>query len=390
MTQFDRLLGFFPAAMAGVQVSYTCDSLARELARAIDVRVLCHATIKGFSAPRVHPVVPGWLTRYGYRYLHRPLRLQERLEQKFEKEVKSSDLAWIWPTDRKRVAEWCKDNAIPYAVEMINSPERLAKTFLDRQFGMISLPPRHRITERTIADEEEVLFAADLIFSPHPETDKWLLDAGIPQSRIITSSFGWDPSIKNGCESKTKNRSRSGVDVLFVGTLCVRKGTHLLVQAWNAARVDGVLRLFGWDSNDFTGEREHLIAGARVHRHGPVRPATVARLMREADIFAFPTIEEGGPQVTYEAAAHGLAIITTPMGAGRAVRHGKEAIVIGAEDHDRWVYWLRKLASDRDLRLSLGQAARERSRQFKWSEVARRRVEMLHATQMAGGTKVGS
>ena len=53
----------------------------------------------------------------------------------------------------------------------------------------------------------------------------------------------------------------------------------------------------------------------------------VGAVYRSADVFAFPSLEEGDPLVTYEACGCGLPIITTPMGAGRVVRHNREGFV---------------------------------------------------------------
>ena len=45
----------------------------------------------------------------------------------------------------------------------------------------------------------------------------------------------------------------------------------------------------------------------------------IALAYREADFFAFPSLEEGGPLVTYEAMANGLPVLTSPMRAGGVV-----------------------------------------------------------------------
>ena len=52
--------------------------------------------------------------------------------------------------------------------------------------------------------------------------------------------------------------------------------------------------------------------------------ADVRALYRTADVFVFPSLEEGGPQVTYEACGCGLPVITTPMGAAESARQNQE------------------------------------------------------------------
>jgi glycosyltransferase involved in cell wall biosynthesis len=98
---------------------------------------------------------------------------------------------------------------------------------------------------------------------------------------------------------------------------------------------------------------------------------------RQADIFAFPSLEEGSPLVTYEAMAHGLPILTSPMGAGSIVRDGIDGMIVSPYEHDAWVEALRKLASSPDLRTRFGDAARQRAQEFTWERVADRRAKLM-------------
>ena len=100
-------------------------------------------------------------------------------------------------------------------------------------------------------------------------------------------------------------------------------------------------------------------------------------LLAASHVFAFPTLEEGGPIVTYEAAAAGLAILTTPMGAGAVIRNGIDGIVLDPFDHDGWVQALRMLASDASLRSRLGEAARRRAQDFTFEKTALQRCKAL-------------
>ena len=79
------------------------------------------------------------------------------------------------------------------------------------------------------------------------------------------------------------------------------------------------------------------------------RPS-VAPLFHSADVFVFPTLEEGGPQVTYEAAGCGLPVITTPMGAARLVESGRTGIVVEPGSVEHLADAIRLLADRPDLR----------------------------------------
>ena len=69
----------------------------------------------------------------------------------------------------------------------------------------------------------------------------------------------------------------------------------------------------------------------------------IAFAYREADFFAFPSLEEGSPLVTYEAMANGLPVLTSPMGAGGIVRDGKDGIIVSPYDEEALVTGLQQL-----------------------------------------------
>lgn len=81
------------------------------------------------------------------------------------------------------------------------------------------------------------------------------------------------------------------------------------------------------------------------------------KFYREADVFVFPSLEEGGPQVTYEAAAHGLPLIVTPMGGGWIAKDRRNALVVPPSDSDALADAIVELHADEELRRTLGAAA---------------------------------
>jgi glycosyltransferase involved in cell wall biosynthesis len=104
----------------------------------------------------------------------------------------------------------------------------------------------------------------------------------------------------------------------------------------------------------------------------------IGSLYRSADIFVFPSLEEGGPQVTYEACGCGLPVVTTDMGAGRIIRHQREGFVLDPYDGPGWIAAIQALAEDRELRRKMSAAAAERAQRFIWPAVAgQRRRQMM-------------
>src|SRR5262249_8308163 len=149
----------------------------------------------------------------------------------------------------------------------------------------------------------------------------------------LRSSYGWLPArfAEVGAERPVSKEPR----FLFVGSVCVRKGAHLLAAAWSEAKVRGRLTVAGRIAGGFVGAGAALVRGPNIEYPGHC--VKIPELMSASDAFVFPTLEEGSPLVVYEAAAMGLAIVTTPMGAGEVLRDGAEAIVREPTDRRGWV-----------------------------------------------------
>jgi len=103
----------------------------------------------------------------------------------------------------------------------------------------------------------------------------------------------------------------------------------------------------------------------------------IGSLYRSADFFVFPTFEEGGPQVTYEAAGCGLPVITTPMGAARLVESERSGLVVAAGEHDHLRQALLSMAGNAEQRRRWGAEARRRAAEFTYQRVGRQRGEQL-------------
>jgi len=105
--------------------------------------------------------------------------------------------------------------------------------------------------------------------------------------------------------------------------------------------------------------------------HYPYNP-DISFAYKTADIFAFPSLEEGSPLVIYEAMAHGLPSLVSPMGAGGIVREGIDGLIVSPYDEDAWIESLQKLADSPELRKSFGASASVRAEEFTWQKVATR------------------
>lgn len=171
---------------------------------------------------------------------------------------------------------------------------------------------------------------------------------------------------------EVRNRPASG-RILFVGTAGLRKGIHTLGQA---------AQLLGREPYTY-----HVAGGVddTVRRHPLTRPLTflgriprldVAREYEAADVFVLPSLAEGSAEVTYEALAAGIPVVTTAE-AGSVVRDGIEGFVVPSSDPEALAARVRQIVEDRDLRERMASAARDRAREFTWARYSQRLAGML-------------
>ncbi|MDJ0979377.1 MAG: glycosyltransferase [Erythrobacter sp.] len=256
---------------------------------------------------------------------------------------------------------------------MINSPLAKAKPILDAAYQQVRLPPAHGIGHERVKAENAELGLYDYIFSSNDEVDAALLDLGIPECRILKTSFGWTRS--RFASAPVERAPGDGLRFVFVGSIDVRKGAPNLVEAWTKAAVDGQLLFAGSVEAGLRPIMESAFAKSDITHLGHV--ADVAELYRACDVFVFPTHEEGGPQVTYEAAACGLPVITTPMGAARLIEDGVTGLIAPAGDVDALAISMQCLASEPDLRARLAANAHSAVDRFEYENVGHNRAALL-------------
>ena len=384
-----RLYVYLPMPLTGRGVvSYTCAMLTQGMAdRHMAVTIIAP---RADHSPRLVPsvdvieILPRWARYVPYRWV------QDLARQKMESAFLSSmarsgsqtGAAYIWPDASPETIHELKRNNVMIFREMINCHTGTAKVILDQAYERFGVAPRHGITTESVQAERAALKAADYIFGPNALVEASLLENDVPSSKILQASYGWDPARFSGSDRLLP--PAEGLTAVFVGTICVRKGAHLLLDYWAQSGITGRLVLAGEMEPVIKEKSSDLLARDDVLSLGYVKD--IGALYRSADIFVFPSLEEGGPLVTYEACGCGLPVVTTPMGAGRIVRDNFEGFVIDPYDRDGWVAAIRTLAENIELRRTMAKASAERAQSFVWSEVAaRRRSQILSAIETTIG-----
>ena len=284
----------------------------------------------------------------------------------------SSAIAYFWPEAPISLVKYARSCGYITIREMINTSLGTAKKILDEAFDRLGLEADHKITEQAVEREREELAIYDYIFASNHFVEASLIEARISPTKILPSTFGWSPA---RYAASTSERCRGVLSILFVGAIGVRKGIPQLLAAWDKCGVDGELVLAGHVEKSIKPLLGPYLMTERVRLAGFV--PDVARLYKSADIFVFPTLEEGGPQVTYEAAGCGLPVITTPMGAGRMIVNEVNGLLVQPYDIEGLANAISSLASSRELRERLGQQAAKDASNYTYEKIGVSRAETL-------------
>ena len=319
----------------------------------------------------VRQVIP-W--PFPFRYA-RPIE-QPALNFFFKRALAKADprraVAYFWPSAPMALIRHAKDRGFLTVREMINTYAGTQKAILDEAYGRLGLPLKHAHNEKTVENERAELKSYDFIFAPNPRVEESLIRADIQPSKILRSSYGWSPE---KYAASSGEADRRGFRALFVGSLCVRKGLPQLLAAWKKSGVEGELLLVG--SMD---ESVKPLVAPYIGQHGIKHAGftyDVGRLYKSADALIFPTLEEGDPLVTYEAAGCGLPVITTSMGSANIIKDEVNGLLVKDYDVDGLAEAINRLANSPELRQRLGLQAAKDAKNFTYEKVGRDRARIL-------------
>lgn len=374
-----RIRTLLPMSYNGVGPSFTCMRILQGIQRAgVSCDLVLNRTRRPVEDISYRAAVPRILSLIPYRFVE--ARATERAEEFYLSNLNEGDVAYLWPAASLRIHQLASDRGAHIILEGINTRMARAKQILDAAYDRIGLPPAHGITEERIAEEEEKLGLASAIFAPSPAVEGALEGSTLRPGGVISSSYGTD--IPDWTRPEPTGESADAVRVLFVGYACVRKGFNTLLEAWGEAGLNGELIVAGDIEPAIRSKFADLLSRPDVRTVGFVRD--VCALYRSSDIFVLPSLEEGDPLVTYEAAAHGLPLVVSREGAGRMGSRGAGVRLVDARDPESLVSALRTLAGDTDEREALGRDARFAVEDFRWSAVGARRAQLLRTHLMQG------
>lgn len=151
--------------------------------------------------------------------------------------------------------------------------------------------------------------------------------------------------------------------LLFVGRICAAKGVQDILRSLNLMRAAGIQVTLDVAGDAGEGESivsfqnlaEELNVAELIRWHGKVPfGEELFRFFREADALVLPSRHEGFPRVLWEAFAHSVPVVVTPVGGiPQLCRGGSEVLFVRPGAPDQIVSAIESLVRDPKLRQRL-------------------------------------
>jgi glycosyltransferase involved in cell wall biosynthesis len=209
-------------------------------------------------------------------------------------------------------------------------------------------------------------------------------------AETVRQRFGRDvATIYDGVDRRfffppPEREPRSPLIVLYAGSFQARKRPEIVIG--QAARFPHVRFHLAGEGECETACRDLAARlGCRnVSFCGHLSQRGLGEEMRRADIFLFPSIGEGHPQVLGQAAACGLPVIAMNCYRPEYVVNGRTGFLLDSDEEI--APKLEILVRDSGLRRSMAAAAIEHSRKFDWDRIAEQWIDVFMQVSRRGAS----
>ncbi len=236
-----------------------------------------------------------------------------------------------------------------------------------RRFGIKKRGIDPITVKRTLKEYE----LSDVIVPASEFVYQSMIKNGVSQNKLKLLPFGVDINRFKPAHKKEHNKFIA----MYVGFVSVLKGVQYLLEAWDMLNLKHAeLRLYGKVRHDFNRIYKKYSNRKDIKFMGHVSP--IEKEYQKADIFVFPSIQEGSALVTYEAMASSLPIITT-FNSGSVARDSIDGFIIPIRDPRSIAAKIQYLYDNPKERAKMGRNARKRAEKFTWEKYGERLIKVF-------------
>ena len=210
------------------------------------------------------------------------------------------------------------------------------------------------------------IFLADRFIAASQFTANSVIYCGREASEIDVVPYGIDTDKFYISKSEEQHQE---LKMLFVGHIDYQKGVHYLLEAVKRFPPDVLsLDLYGV-YNDSSALYKNGNALNNVHFHGFVTPDQLNKIYNSADVFVFPSTNDGYGFVVLEAMACGCPVlVSNNTGACDLVNEGVCGFKFDSGDIDRIAELIRWCIDNKEKLPEMGLKARETVLSYTWDK----------------------
>lgn len=285
------------------------------------------------------------------------------------------------------VARTCTRRRIPYVISTHGFVE-----FNDFSKGFGSPSWQKPLLERFVRRPlVKVAQGAARILMLSPQEEPIIRSMGVTADRLSIVSNGVDPYFLEAPQEVDRRRlvKRFGLPagiplLLFVGNHTFNKGLDVLLRALHAMRENAVAVIAGpirsqKDNEHLILSSGHSLEDTRFLFTDYLTKDELRALYHSVDAFVFPSRADTLPLVILEAMASGLPVVASNVGGIPFEITSTEGVLVPPADPAALAEALDAMCRDRDTRLRMGAAGRDRvTARFDWSASAALAVKIYH------------
>jgi glycosyltransferase involved in cell wall biosynthesis len=202
--------------------------------------------------------------------------------------------------------------------------------------------------------EEQIYEQADAISVPSRFAARSFIESGIPAEKLRVIPYG----VRLERFTRTGEPPADRFEVLFAGSVCLRKGVPYLLEAFARLRHPAKrLRVAGSLHPDLKSVLDRL-PRENVEFLGSVKQETLAQLMSTSHVMVLPSIEEGLALVQAQALACGCPVLcSTNTGGEDLFTDSVEGFIVPIRDITALTEKMQQLADDPALQSRMSEAA---------------------------------
>ncbi|HEX5234820.1 MAG TPA: glycosyltransferase family 4 protein [Silvibacterium sp.] len=261
-----------------------------------------------------------------------------------------------------------------YICDRGSSHIRFQRAILDEEYARWGFP-RERVDLRSVDREEAEYAQADAISVPSEFSRRTFLEMGVNAGKLRKIPYG----VRLDRFGKTADPPADSFDVLFAGTVSIRKGVPYLLDAFSRLKHP---RKRLWLAGPVEPEMRSLLPRfdlKNVELLGRLPQAKLAMRMNESHVMVLPSVEEGLALVQGQALACGCPLISSYHSGGEDLFSDEvEGFLVPIRSSEAICERLTRLSENPDSRRRMSEAALKRVQTLGgWGEYGRQYAAFL-------------